>query len=211
MLSWSVVFQFNIFLSDALRNSRNMFTSGPTSSPCNSFFRDIYPFGISVTFFQFPYFTSKCFRFLWIKSWRISFCFCYFLESPFLFILLDTVSASFKSRFSRQYLFIYLFQLHYHTCLLFCFILLLLLSLAILISVAISLPVLKAQIPIQVSYFCSSSLKGATILLQANFAPAYISTFITVVLLVGIFGNNVYFFSCCNNFFYNFVSREMVV
>ena len=62
------IFKFGIFLSVAFSESRCMFTSGFSSTSCNSFFffdffqfflHVIYPFSIFVIFFLFPYFTPK--------------------------------------------------------------------------------------------------------------------------------------------------------
>ena len=71
----------------------------------NTFLRIIYPLGLSVMLFIFPYFTLYLFCFLCIrllvclhsfsyKSVELSFV---IVESPVLFALLDSVSVSFKS------------------------------------------------------------------------------------------------------------------
>ena len=91
-------------------------------------FHVIYPSSLSVMFFLFPYFTPKLFYFLYpvvdssscIPDWllgRVSF---FFPKYPILLVLLDPVSVSFQPPFF-QHLLIYLFKLHYQTCLLFCF------------------------------------------------------------------------------------------
>ena len=64
MPSWSGIFQFGTFLGVALCESSRIFTFGPSSSSSNSFPYVTYPFGFSVMFPTFPYFTQKLFCFL---------------------------------------------------------------------------------------------------------------------------------------------------
>ena len=99
-----------------------MSTSGPSSGPCNSFFRVIY---FSIILFLFPYFTAKLFcihllicPLVFCADLLVKFSFV-ILEHSVLFVLLEPVS--FNSPFFRQYLLIYLFHLYFQTCLLFCF------------------------------------------------------------------------------------------
>ena len=128
------VFQFGIFLSVALSDSRCMSATGPFSSTCNSFF---------MLFIQSA--------FLWCS-------FCSLILLPLhpvvnlsSRILLKLVGRIFFRYFGMpyfwQYLLIYLFKLYCLTCLLFCFIFFhrnkssrVFLSLAISLVVAISLP-----------------------------------------------------------------------
>ena len=55
-----------LFFSVALSECRCIFALEPSSSSSDSFFNVIYPFGYSVMFVAFPYFTPKLFCFLCI-------------------------------------------------------------------------------------------------------------------------------------------------
>ena len=81
-------------------------------------------------FFLFPYLTPKLFCLLCIPLIFCPHAFSHYLLVEFcslhweylvLFVLLDSVSVSFKSAFLQQYILICLFKLRYRTSLLFCF------------------------------------------------------------------------------------------
>ena len=137
----------------------------------------IHPFGISVMFFLFSYFTQKLFCFLYIQllvftrsfstDLLVEFSFV-ISECPILLVLHDNVEISFESPFFCLYLYIYLFMLHCQILLLFCSGFLIPSDLRVflrqqakvirkvLITFACCLnflPVLSVKFPIQVLYF----------------------------------------------------------
>ena len=124
ILSCSGDFQFSTYFIIALNDSRCMSTPGASLSPCNSFFRVIYPIDLSVMSFLFSYLTPELFGFLYTQLlicspfaiYKLKFSFV-ILESPVLFVLLDPVSVS----LFRQYLLINLFKLYCKSYLLLCF------------------------------------------------------------------------------------------
>ena len=118
-------FQFATFVTFAPRYFTCIFTSGLSSSPCNSFFI-LFINSIFLNIFQFPYFTLKLFCIHYTLLFICLHQFFYLLnefsfifwECPFLFVLLDPVLVSFKSPVFRL-----LINLPKHISRLTCFVL----------------------------------------------------------------------------------------